>query len=71
MAEITKCKEVHDRDIYFAISEQCYHLSGMDGEADEVSLVDALTIHIRRQMPESYSIVCLYMTQNQTLPIFD
>ena len=35
-------KRLHGRDIYFAISEQCYHLTSTDAETVEVSTVDAL-----------------------------
>ena len=35
-------KRLHGRDIYFAISEQCYHLTSTDAETVEVRTVDAL-----------------------------
>ena len=45
--------EVHGRDIDFAKSEQSYHLTSMDAEAAAVRL--------KRYIPESYSIVCMYV----------
>ena len=38
------CREVHDRDTYFAKSEQCYRLTSTDAEAVAVKSVDALPI---------------------------
>ena len=35
-------KRLHCRSIYFAISEQCYHLSNIDAETVHVNTVDAL-----------------------------
>ena len=35
-------KRLHGRSIYFAISEQCYHLSSIDAETVDVNTVDAL-----------------------------
>ena len=35
-------KEVHGRDIYFAKSEQCYHLTSMDAEAVAVRSVTGI-----------------------------
>ena len=35
-------KRLHGRDIYFAISEECYHLTSTDAETVEVNTVDAL-----------------------------
>ena len=35
-------QEVNGRDIYYAKSEQCYHLTSTDEEAVAVRLVDAL-----------------------------
>ena len=34
--------EIHDRDIYFEKSEQCYHLTSTDAEAVAVTSVDVL-----------------------------
>ena len=45
--------EVHGRDIDFAKSEQSYHLTSTDAEAAAVRL--------KRYIPESYSIVCIYV----------
>ena len=51
--------EVHGRDIDFAKSEQSYHLTSMDAEAAAVRLL--LPLHRKRYIPESYSIVCIYV----------
>ena len=51
--------EVHGRDINFAKSEQSYHLTSMDAEAAAVRLL--LPLHRKRYIPESYSIVCIYV----------
>ena len=51
--------EVHCRDIDFAKSEQSYHLTRKDAEAAAVRLL--LPLHIKRHIPESYSIVCIYV----------
>ena len=51
--------EVHGRDIDFAKSEQSYHLTSTDAEAAAVRLL--LPLHRKRYMPESYSIVCIYV----------
>ena len=50
---------VHGRDIAFAKSEQSYHLTSMDAEAAAVRLL--LPHHRMRHIPESYSIVCIYV----------
>ena len=51
--------EVHGRDIDFAKSEQSYHLTSTDEEAAAVRLL--LPLHRKRYIPESYSIVCIYV----------
>ena len=51
--------EVHGKDIAFAKSEQSYHLTSMDAEAAAVRLL--LPLHRKRHIPESYSIVCIYV----------
>ena len=51
--------EVHGRDIAFAKTEQSYHLTSMDAEAAAVRLL--LQLHRKRHIPESYSIVCMYV----------
>ena len=51
--------EVHGREIAFAKSEQSYNLTSTDAEAAAVRL--PLPLHRKRHMPESYSIVCIYV----------
>ena len=51
--------EVHGKDIDFAKSEQSYHLTSTDEEAAAVRLL--LPLHRKRYIPESYSIVCIYV----------
>ena len=52
--------EVHGRDIAFAKSEQfSYHLTSTDAEAAAVRLL--FPIHRKRHIPESYSIVYIYV----------
>ena len=51
--------EVHGRDIAFATSEQSYHLTSTDAEAAAVRLL--LPLHRKRHIPETYSIVCMYV----------
>ena len=51
--------EVHGRDIDFAKSEQSYHLTSTDAEAAAVRLL--LPLHRKRYIPESYSIVFIYV----------
>ena len=51
--------EIHGRDIAFAKSEQSYHLTSTDAEAAAVRLL--LPFHRKRHIPESYSIVCIYV----------
>ena len=51
--------EVHGRDIDFAKSEQSYHLTSTDADAAAVRL--PLPLHRKRYIPESYSIVCIYV----------
>ena len=51
--------EVHVRDIDFAKSEQSYHLTSTDADAAAVRLL--LSLHKKRYIPESYSIVCIYV----------
>ena len=51
--------EIHGRDIVFAKSEQSYHLTSTDAEAAAVRLL--LPLHRKRHIPESYSIVCIYV----------
>ena len=51
--------EVHGRYIDFAKSEQSYHLTSTDAEEAAVKL--PLPLHRKRHIPESYSIVCIYV----------
>ena len=51
--------EVHGRDLDFAKSEQSYHLTGTDAEAAAVRLL--LSLNRKRYIPESYSIVFIYV----------
>ena len=51
--------EVHGRDLAFTKSEQSYHLTSTDAEAAAVRLL--LPIHRKRHIPESYSIVWIYV----------
>ena len=51
--------EVQGRDIDFAKSEQSYHLTSKDAEAAAVRLL--LPLHRKRHIPESYSIVSIYV----------
>ena len=51
--------EVHGRDIDFAKSEQSYHLTSTDAEEAAVRLL--LPLHRKRYIPESYSIVFIYV----------
>ena len=51
--------EVHGRDIDFAKSEQSYHLTSKDAKAAAVRLL--LPLHRKRHMPESYSIIYIYV----------
>ena len=53
--------EVHGRDIDFAKSEQSYHLTSMDAEAETAAVRLLLPLHRKRHIPESYSIVCIYV----------
>ena len=54
--------EVHGRDIDFEKSEQSYHLTSTDAEAAAVRLL--LPLHRKRYIPESYSIVCIYVKRH-------
>ena len=54
--------EVHGRDIAFAKSEQSYHLTSTDAEAAAVRLL--FPLHRKRHIPESYSIVCIYVKRH-------
>ena len=56
---LTNVLEVHGRDIDFAKSEQSYHLTSTDAEAAAVRLL--LPLLRKRYIPESYSIVCIYV----------
>ena len=56
---LTVFLEVHGGDIAFAKSEQSYHLNSRDAEAAAVRLL--LPLHRKRHIPESYSIVCIYV----------
>ena len=51
--------EIHGIDIAFSKSEQCYHLTSTDAEAAAVRLL--LPLQRKRHIPESYSIVCIYV----------
>ena len=48
-----------EKYIAFAKSEQSYHLTSKDAEAAAVRLL--LPLHRKRHIPESYSIVCIYV----------
>ena len=52
---------VHGRDIDFAKSEQSYHLTSMDADAAAAAVRLLLPLHRKRYIPESYSIVCIYV----------
>ena len=54
--------EVHVRYIAFAKSEQSYHLTSTDAEATAVRLL--FPLHRKRHIPESYSIVCIYVKRH-------
>ena len=56
-------------DIYFAKSKTCHPLTSMDAEAVAVRLI--LRFHRKRRIPESYSIVCIFVKQHIKLPIFN
>ena len=56
--------EVHGREIAFAKSEQSFHLTSMDAEAAAVRL--PLPLHRKTHIPESYSIVCIYVKWHLT-----
>ena len=49
----------HGRDIHFAKSEQSYHLTSTDAQVAAVKLL--LPLYRKRYLPESYSIVCIYV----------
>ena len=51
--------EVHGRDIAFTKSEQSYHLTSTDAEEAAVRLF--LPLYRKRHIPDSYSIVCIYV----------
>ena len=51
--------EVHGRDLDFANSEQSNHLTSTDAEAAAVRLL--LSLNRKRYIPESYSIVFIYV----------
>ena len=51
--------EVHGRDKAFAKAEQSYRLTSTDAEAAAVRLL--FPLHRKRHIPESYSIVCMYV----------
>ena len=53
--------EVHGRDIDFAKLEQSYHLTSMDADAAAAAVRLLLPLHRKRYIPESYSIVCIYV----------
>ena len=53
--------EVHGRDIDFAKSEQSYHLTSTDADAAAAAVRLLLPLHRKRYIPESYSIVCIYV----------
>ena len=53
--------EVHGRDIDFAKSEQSYHMTSTDAEATAVRLLLPLHRKIYIYIPESYSIVYIYV----------
>ena len=53
--------EVHVRDIDFAKSEQSYHLTSTDADAAAAAVRLLLSLHKKRYIPESYSIVCIYV----------
>ena len=51
--------EIHGRDIAFAKLEQSHHLTSTDAEPAAVRLL--LPLHRKRHIPESYSILCIYV----------
>ena len=53
--------EVHGRDIDFAKSEQSYHLTSTDADAAAAAVRLLLPLHRKKYIPESYSIVCIYV----------
>ena len=53
--------EVHGRDIEFAKSEQSYHLTSTDADADAAAVRLLLPLHRKIYIPESYSIVRIYV----------
>ena len=53
--------EVHGRDIDLAKSEQSYHLTSTDADAAAAAVRLLLPLHRKRYIPESYSIVCIYV----------
>ena len=63
MAEILMYAMRYTGYIYFANSEQCYHFTSMDSQ---IALV---TSHEETYIPESYSIVYIYVKQHLTVPI--
>ena len=58
--------EVHGRDIDFAKTEQSYHLTSTDADADAAAVRLPLPLHRKRYIPESYSIVCIYVKWHLT-----
>ena len=56
--------EVHGREIAFAKSEQSYHLTSTDAEAALIRL--PLPLYRKIHIPESYSIVCIYVKWHLT-----
>ena len=53
--------EVHGRDIDLSKSEQRYHLNSTDAEAAAAAVRLLLPLDRKRYIPESYSIVCIYV----------
>ena len=66
-AEIFFYKELHRRDMYFAISEQCIHSTSTDTEDVDVRSVPDCTGHFTGG--DRYSILCVYVKEHQALPI--
>ena len=55
--------------IWQSHSNAIFHLASTDAEAVAVRML--LPLHRMRHIPESYSIVCIYVKQHQTLPILN
>ena len=56
---------VHDRDVYFEKSEQCYHWTSTDAEAFAVRLL--LQLHRKRHIPVIFHCMLLRMLMIQVI----